>query len=527
MISRQAAAAAAIAAGGVAIYALRLDHAVGLLVDDSWYVVLTKALAEGQGLRLVSSAAAQILPAVPPGFPAILSPVFLINPSFPGNLIWLKLISVLAMLAAGVVCWLDLTRHREVPPPQALLLTAATLITPALVFLATSTVMAECVFTFAQLLTVFLVERARRGSDDSNGRAVIAGLAGAAAILIRVPGAAVVAAAIVYLVVGGRWRQAAVLGVTVAVCVAPWFWYAQAHQPTAEERLAHGGTIAFSYQQLVAMRRPGDVRSGEITPADRVVRAQRNIAGILSRDVGGILIPAFYRGPSESGQEVLSIVGGTAQVGSMGRGAAIAAMSLVLSGVMLIGWLGARREWLSMPALLTGASLALIVLVGSQTFRYLVPLAPYLLLFLWRGLGRGAVARIAVLCLLGFNLLDHTYYIHQKLTGTPGWLADAAAIDEVLDWMSANVTEPGAVASNNPGLVFLRTGRKAVANANPSRSAWQALGVRYVVALHPAEEPQPTLGPKTLFRTANGRLWIVQIFTDGESVQLTSSDSRH
>jgi hypothetical protein len=224
---------------------------------------------------------------------------------------------------------------------------------------------------------------------------------------------------------------------------------------------------------------------------------------------------------------VLSIVGGTAQIGSMGRGAAIATVSLLLSGVMLGGWLAAKREWLSMPALLIAASLALIGLVAAQTFRYLVPLAPYLLWFLWRGLRGGAVARIAVLCLVGFNLLDHTFYIHQKLTGTPGWLEDAAEVDEVLNWMSANLTEPGAVASNNPGLVYLRTGRKAVANANASRPAWQALGVRYVVALQPAEQPGPSLGPRTLFETASRRLWIVQIFSGSESVKLTSSDSRH
>ena len=91
----------------------------------------------------------------------------------------------------------------------------------------------------------------------------------------------------------------------------------------ARKALAHGGTIAFSYFRLVAMKRPGDPRAGDIALPERVARGGRNLAGVFSRDIGGVVVPAFYRGPAESGQEVLSIVGGAAQVGSMGRGTAI------------------------------------------------------------------------------------------------------------------------------------------------------------------------------------------------------------
>ena len=509
----------------IAIYALRIDQAIGLIVDDAWYVVLAKGLAEGRGFRLISSAATEVMPAVPPGFPVILSPIFLFS-AFPGNLFWLKLVSVLAMLASAVLCWIDFTRHRSVPAAPALLLGAATVITPAFVFLATSTVMAECVFTFAQLATVILVERAARDPRASNGRAFVAGLAGAATILIRLIGLAAVAAALTYLLINRRWRQAAVLAATVGVCLVPWQIYASANQPTLEERMAHGGSIAYSYQQLLAMRRPGNVRAGDASPVERAVRAGRNFADVVGLDVGAVLIPAFYRGPSESGQELLSVVGGASQTGSMGRGAGVITVSLALSAVIAFGLIRTKREWLSMPALLIAFSLALIVTVGSQTFRYVVPLAPYLLLFLWRGLGGTAAARIAVLCLLGFNLMDHALYIQQKLTGMPPWIAEAAEYEEVLSWMDANVKEPGAVASNNPGLVYLRTGRKAVATG-ANQNLWRALGVRYVVALQTAETPEPSLQPKLLYQTANGRRWVVQIFSVPEPAKLTSSDSRH
>ena len=144
---------AAIIAAVAAVYLLRLDHAAGLYVDDAWYIVLAKALAGGDGYRLISSAATPILPAFPPGFALLLSPVFAIHPSYPGNLLWLKAVSIAAMLGVGIVTYLYLLRYRSTAAPHAAAVAVITALTPAFVFLATSTVMAECAFTLAQLAT--------------------------------------------------------------------------------------------------------------------------------------------------------------------------------------------------------------------------------------------------------------------------------------------------------------------------------------------------------------------------------------
>src|SRR5688572_29248876 len=85
---------AAIALAITAVYLLRLNSVVGLMVDDAWYVVLAKALSEGAGFRLISSAAAPIQPLYPPGFPAVLSIIFSIDPEFPRNLWLLKSVSI-------------------------------------------------------------------------------------------------------------------------------------------------------------------------------------------------------------------------------------------------------------------------------------------------------------------------------------------------------------------------------------------------------------------------------------------------
>src|SRR5207247_1669736 len=44
------------------IYYSRLDHIVGQVRDDAWYVLLAKSLATGQGYQLINSPIPDILP---------------------------------------------------------------------------------------------------------------------------------------------------------------------------------------------------------------------------------------------------------------------------------------------------------------------------------------------------------------------------------------------------------------------------------------------------------------------------------
>src|SRR3982074_3304075 len=99
--SRSRAGLATLAAGmcvAACVYALRLDRIAGLVVDDAWYVLLGRALARGEGVRLGGSATTAIMPVVPPGFPAVLAVIFRFSPDFPQNVLLLKSVSVAAML---------------------------------------------------------------------------------------------------------------------------------------------------------------------------------------------------------------------------------------------------------------------------------------------------------------------------------------------------------------------------------------------------------------------------------------------
>lgn len=509
-----------VAALAAVIYGLRIDGAAGLIIDDGWYIVLAKALAAGEGFRLISSATAQILPTVPPGFPAVLAPIFLLNPSFPDNLVWLKLVSVVAMGGAGIACYVDFTRHREVEPGRSLWLTAIVVLTPSLVFLATSTVMSECVFIAVQMAGLLAVERAVRSDSATVRPAAAAGLLAGAAGLVRVTGMALIGAALLYFLTRRRYRQALVFAAAVAVCLLPWELYARAHQPTLEERVAHGGTIAYPYTQLVAMERPGSRRW--ISAFDQVSRAGTNILGVVTRDIGAVVVPALYRGGNESGEEVISI--GKPGTGSMGGARGTMVISVILTVIIVIG-IARARAWLSLPVLLIVMTVAMIGAVGSMTFRYMLPLTPYLVLFLWRGIFHEAAARLAVMSVLGLHLLDHASYLRARAQGASDWLIEADEADAVLSWLNTNAG-PGAVAATNPPLVYLRTGRKAVylINGDKNWETWRHEGIRYLAATQPAELPAKARKAGPDFQSGRRRFWVVEM-AKSEDVNLTRNAS--
>jgi hypothetical protein len=520
-----------------AIYWLRLDSAVGLVVDDAWYVLLAGTLADGSGYRIVSSAASQILPVYPPAFPALLSVVFRIAPEFPGNVWMLKSVSVAAMLAAGLLTYRYFARHRQIPRGMALFIAVSTAVTPAFVFLATSTVMSECVFTLFQLATVMLVERAAGATrDGSRVRYALAGGAAAAmVVLTRTAGVTVCLAAVLYLAKARLWRAAAVHAAVTAACVAPWLLYARTHAPSEVERREHGGAVAQAYGDQFWGRRAGVAAAGEVTISDLPGRVVNNVWNVLSRDIGGIFVPALFRGPEESGQEVLSL-GPADEIfpAGMGNTRGTVVSSSALGVVVMLGFARVARRRMTMAEWLVICSLAVTVLWPFWTFRFVLPLTPFLYFFLYEGsraltvlAGRLArpraardswrASRIAAVSIIGLNLMDHAGYIVRARMSSGdhevAFHSESREVETVLTWMQDNLTGEGDVAADNPALVYLRTGRRGVVSEDfmGNWERWRAMGIRYVVSLRSATLPPRSLGFQVRFRSPRRGYWVVQI----------------
>ena len=509
----------AVAAGVASIYLLRLDSAAGLIVDDAWYAVLAKALSQGDGFRLISSATVPIVPTVPPGYPLLLAPLYLISPQFPANIWLLKLASVAAMMGVGFVVYRYFIEARRVESALAALLACATVLTPAFVFLATSTLMAECVFTLGQVLTVVWVEKTLNASQsDQRRHAIVAGVLAGATMLVRTAGAATLLGAGLYLLYRRATRPLIAFSITAILCLTPWLAYSVKNAPTSAEIAAHGGTIAYPYSELLMLNRPGDPSVGRADAAGFVARVGRNAVNMFGRDLGGIVLPVAFRGSSESGEEVVSLGGNTGFMGSsMGSSPVTVGLTLVLSAVAAIGFLAVIVSGATAAEFATVVTLLVVLSVPTRTFRYLVPLTPFLLFYFSEGLTRLAknarAATIALTIVLAFHLLDHAQYIRARAAGEPiDWLEDAKAATALTGWMNANLP-PAAVASTNPGLVYLLTGRKTVATDDFTRGwpRWKAAGIRYMVALRPLGLPQKTLGYRVVYESKARHYWVVDI----------------
>lgn len=530
-----AVSATALVLATLVIYVLRLNHAAGLMVDDAFYVLLAKALAEGEGYRLISSGATAMLPLYPPGFPAILSFAFHVSPEFPQNVWVLKSMSIAAMMGVGLLTYVYL-RHRHIARDLAACVAVAVTITPAFVFLATSTVMSECVFTLSQLASVVLIHRSMATTDQRAARrlTVLGAVLAAMTVLIRSAGIGLVVAAGLWFLKEKLWRRAVLFGAAVMVCLVPWQAYARAHMPTPAQRTTHGGSIVHAYGEQVWMRWAGDPSSGTITVRDLPARVATNTVDVFGRGIGGILMPTLFRGANESGEEMIAL-GGAAGLsrGGMGGATATMAISYFLSGVVLLGLIQTARERVTVAELLVPISLGIIFVWPFWTFRFVLPLTPYLFLYFVVGIQTLAVwltppkrnamldplriARIALLSIIGLNLSDHARYILQARSSMRSdrvaWLAQAREVDTTLDWMSRNLDKDGVIATTNPGLVYLRTGRKTISLDRPidNWSTWRKRGVRYIVCLLAIELPPASAGEYRVLYRSPSRFWVMEI----------------
>jgi hypothetical protein len=406
-----------------------------------------------------------------------------------------------------------------------------TLLMPSFVLLVTSTVMAEPVFTLAQLCFALTVEWARRrgaATKNNTGDAILCGLVAGATLLIRLAGIAAVVAGVLYLARWRGWRAAAVCAAVAAACYAPWAIYSAANRAPLPERVEHGGSIAYGYDELLLMRHGGEPGSGRVTLRDVPARVAFNAVNVFGRDAGAFVFPGAYRGAHESGLEVFMLSGETGfRATGMGGGAEVLLVSLPVSVIALIGVIARVRRGPTVAELIVPLTIAMVLLVPARTFRYVLPLTPFILFFFFSGIEaiaalvrRGGLAefgapfRIAAACMLTLILIEHAQYIRAARFGPPPlWLRDYEAVKSVTDWINTHLGDRSPIASSNPGLIYLATGRKSVALSNPRThlEEWQQLGVRYAVALHMAEKAPAWLGFRLLHESEPLNLWVMEV----------------
>lgn len=458
--------------------------------DDAWYVVLAKALANGQGYTLINAPVPGIVPSLyPPAFPWLLSLAYRIGPEFPRNIWLLKSVSIAALLGAGGVTYHYFRRERALSASMAFGIALATTLSPALIFLATSTVMSECVFTFAQLLTIAVVQRgARPGQGNRSCWYLAAGgaLAGFT-FLTRTISIALLVGVELYLLTKRRWRGALVFTLTVALVAGPWLLYARLHPPPSED--GYQGTLVQSYMSFFWLRSGNQRSAGTISATELPGRLWHNTLDLLGDRMAIVLLPT---------------AGDLFKQGNEMQPRQTDALSLALGALTVAGFIVAARERLTLAEFVVPLSIGAIASWPYDPNRLLVPLTPFLIFYLlmscrvgsgtgprqgrpWATRARQAVAGALVGSLLLLSLYENITYITREHSSTPAahsdWSRRFMEHQQMYDWIRSNLPPDTVIAAQNPAQVYLYTGRKTIASdrAQENWEKWrQHLNVRYL-----------------------------------------------
>ena len=178
----------------------------GLSHDDGIYVSTAKAMATGEGYRLISLPYNPAQTKYPPFYPFLLSLIWRVNPHFPGNVNAMVVLSVVATLIFLGMTWRYLVVQRYAANWQALTIVVLAALNWRTIILATTTY-SEMIFAALSVVGLFVAERLesrRKASVSGLALGVILGLA----FLTRSAGAALLAAIAIYYLIRGRFRLA-------------------------------------------------------------------------------------------------------------------------------------------------------------------------------------------------------------------------------------------------------------------------------------------------------------------------------
>ena len=208
--------------GSALLYSRLYDPSrFGSYHDDAIYVTTAKALATGEGYRIVSLPYQPAATKYPPFYPFLLSLVWRIDPHFPGNLNVMVAMTATATLIFLALTWLYLVRQNYATDSQALVVVAAAAINWRIVIYATG-IYSEMIYAALSVAALFLAERLdlkRKGWVTGLALGLLMGLA----FLTRSTGVALLAAMAVYFGVQGKFRRIMVPLAVGGLVVIGWF----------------------------------------------------------------------------------------------------------------------------------------------------------------------------------------------------------------------------------------------------------------------------------------------------------------
>jgi hypothetical protein len=409
---------------------------VGAFEDDGIYAVLGKALATGEGYRMINLPGAPNATHYPPGYPLVVAALWRLWPAFPDNIVVFKFANAFFLAAAALGAFTFVHRRLGLPTWGAALIALGGSLSVVVLYV-TGLVMSEPLFLAVLFASLPAAERS--ATDGTVRSAVIAGLLLGALTLVRTLGGAAIMALLGVLLLRRHWRAALAFVAAAAVLLVPWQLWVGAHQQEIAPVLlgkygAYGPWLSDGY------------RAGGLAFArDVVVENLEQMDAMLSF----VLMPVASRWPR------LIIL--------------IAAVATGVAGLVLLG----RRA--PVTRLFVVVYVMIILLWPFEPDRFMIALWPFLVLIAgvaiaatgrWTPATRWpravrAVSLAGMLAVVGghaaYNWRGYSNRWWESVQRQAGESAKP-----LVEWVARHTGPEDVVSTEHDLIVYLYSGRRAV-----------------------------------------------------------------
>jgi len=427
----------------------------GVWQDDAVYVVTAKSLAQGTGYRHLEMPGQPLQTKYPPLFPVLLSVVWRISDHWPANRFFMHAIISGSLALVVLLAWRYFRKVLDVSPRQAIVLTVLTAASPLLISM-NRFLMSELPYTALTLAVLYMLDRRLIATQNRKSEIVwsmAAGLLIVCAVMTRTHGLSLAAGGVLMLLWRRKWLAATWITVIVAAAV---LGYGAWQHLAATANGSLQSTPLFSYGLDYGLW-------CTIAPTELVrVMWQNTCRTVMGAGVFLLAYPVDWLYPA------------FARFGGATVGLQI--WCWLVAGTMITGFISSLHRKLTMH-LYVLVYLLIMLAWPFDPYRFLIPLTPFALYFLYQGalvltrplmrwprLASTALVSAAALLMIlssveNAKILTSTresYYIWV------GQTKDLDQLDEVAEWIRCNTPADAVLASQNTADFYLSTGRQFV-----------------------------------------------------------------
>jgi hypothetical protein len=409
---------------------LAFDSYPSIIGDNAEFVILARSLAVGNGIRYINHPDKRPATKYPLGFPAMLAGWSL---GFGQSVVSMKVCVLVCYVAAvaltfGVAAKLMGWTYGLVASGLVAL--------SAIVVSYSHQVLSDIPYMMFSLVSIYLLL-----SRDRGRKYLAAGLAVCVwALVVRSAGMSLVLAAVVFLFLKGKKKEA--VATLVAAALVSVLWSLRNYSLTGE---------GSRYMQVLLSANPYDPDIGMLTFTGLVSRVFTNARGYLGGLLPVTILPSVIRSRPGGGGGALTIL--------------VSVLVLIVSG------LGAyrlrKRGLLLVLYMLAYFAVYLVWPEVWKSERFMVPVAPVLAIFFIGGLAavlayfdiRRAVILGVLGALVATNLVSLSTYVRRQRGYTIGWVRYL----ETAQWAGSNTNPDSIVMCRKPFLFHLFSERKTIA----------------------------------------------------------------